>query len=72
MIGKKWKQLAHKLKIKGTTIEDIEYRHDKDGLQELAYQILSSWRQKLGNKATRKILADALCDSDCYEAAKIL
>lgn len=48
-IGKKWKRCARRLGLSDINIQTIEHDFDRDGLSEMVYQMLESWRMKEGS-----------------------
>jgi len=69
-IGHSWKQLARKLNFSDGQSDGFE--HDNKTLQEQAYQMLSRYRQRLGDDATVDTVVAALCAVQKPDVAALL
>ena len=54
-----WKSLAHLLDISDSDIVNIEYSN-RGPLSDAVYEMLSIWQTRQGNRASAKVLAEAL------------
>lgn len=57
---KEWKKLARHLGIKDETINKLKSDYDSEGIDEMFYNMMSTWQMQEGNQATYKKLIKAL------------
>uniref|UniRef100_T1IHK4 Death domain-containing protein n=1 Tax=Strigamia maritima TaxID=126957 RepID=T1IHK4_STRMM len=59
-LGYKWKDFGMHLSLTNGALETVEYEHRQYGLNELVFQTLIKWKEKVGDSATVGKLANAL------------
>jgi hypothetical protein len=73
-IGKDWASLGRELSLTDSDLDNIRCSPDlqNQGLREIAYQMLRDWHERLGNDATKEVLAKALVAIKRADIAKKL
>ena len=64
------RQVGRRLGLKDVQVENLLYMYRMDRPCEQAYQVIKEWSRREGRKATKKVLARALWDAHCYDAAR--
>ena len=62
--------VGHRLNLRDVEVENIVHDYRRSGSNEQIYQVLRTWKDQNGRRATKTILAHALWDAGCYEAAR--
>lgn len=57
----KWRQLGRVLGVGESKIKEIENDYSKDGVQEMAYQVLVAWRDLYPDRCNLSNISSALC-----------
>jgi len=61
-VGNDWRCLGRQLGCNDADLDALQFDFGHSGLREVAYQMLRSWHERLGNDAKLAILARALVD----------